>query len=269
MHTAISSLHNPHVKEACHLRERHYRNKLGLFLIEGYRELQRASKHSAPIDKLFICPELFLGENEDALIEAIEKQGAKIIPCTETVFRKMSYRDRPDGLLAIAPYMPRGLNFLDTKLQGVKNPLLIIAEAIEKPGNLGTILRTADASGCQGVIVCNRCTDITNPNVVRASTGTLFCLPIVEATSEETFDWLETNKIASIAARPQATKNYTDANMKGPCAIVVGCEQLGLSSIWQKRATEDVKIPMLGEADSLNVAQATTILLYEAVRQRT
>jgi len=268
MHTLISSLHNSHVKEACHLRERHHRNKLGLFLIEGFRELQRASDNAIAIDKLFICPELFLGSNEKKLIDAIENQGATVIPCSEQVFRKMSYRDRPDGLLAVSPQKRYGLDYLAKKLDGVKNPLLIIAEAIEKPGNLGTIIRTADATGCHGVIVCNRCTDVTNPNVVRASTGTLFCLPVVEATSEETLSWLKENGIASIAARPQATKTYLEAPMKGPCAIVVGCEQLGLSSVWQQGATVDVRIPMLGTADSLNVAQATTIVLYEALRQR-
>lgn len=268
MHTLISSLENSHIKETVHLRERHWRNKSSLFLIEGYRELLRAQEGGVALDRLFICPELFLGSNEDRLIAAIQNSGTKVFTCTEKVFRKISYRDRPDGLLAIAPQYTRDLAFLEQAIQNVSSPLLLVAEAIEKPGNLGTILRSADAAGVHGVIICNRCTDLFNPNVIRASTGILFCLPIVEATTAQTLTWLKKQQINILAARPQATKCYTDIDMVSPVAIVVGTEQLGLSDSWQTEESLQVRIPMNGKADSLNVAQATTLLLYEAVRQR-
>lgn len=268
MHTLISSLDNNHIKSALHLQDRHWRNKTGLFLIEGYRELLRAHTAGVAIERLFICPELFLGSNEEALITSIEKSGAKVFTCTPKVFNKISYRDRPDGLIAISPQYTRDLAFLKNALKDTPNPLIIVAEAIEKPGNLGTILRSSDAAGVDGVIICNRCTDVFNPNVIRASTGMLFCLPVVEATSEEAVNWLLQECIQVLAARPQAKKLYTDIDLKGRVAIVVGTEQLGLSSVWQNKADLEVRIPMLGKADSLNVAQATTLLLYEAVRQR-
>jgi TrmH family RNA methyltransferase len=153
-------------------------------------------------------------------------------------------------------------------LQLPKDPLLIVAESIEKPGNLGTILRSADAAGADAVVVCDRCTDIWNPNVVRASVGTLFTVPVVEAPQEKVFAWLEQKGIKIVAATPSAKESYTRVDLKVPCAIAVGTEQLGLSQQWLDRADICVRIPMLGAADSLNVAMATTLLLYEAVRQR-
>lgn len=264
----ISSLENSRVKQAIHLRERHWRNKLGLFLIEGYREILRARESKTVINDLFICPELFLGINEPALIAEARKNGAQIISCTSKVFTKMSYRDRPDGLLAIAPQTPHDLHFLEAKLSGISSPLLVVAEAIEKPGNLGTILRSADAAGAHGVIISNRCTDIYNPNVVRASCGTLFTVPVAEASSEEVLAWLNKKGIQIIAAMPQAKALYTDINMTGPIAIAVGTEQLGLSPLWKNQAHLQARLPMCGKADSLNVAMATTLILYEALRQR-
>jgi TrmH family RNA methyltransferase len=260
----ITSLQNPKVKHAVKLTDRKERNTTGLFLIEGYRELKRAADCGAEITMLFFCPEFFLGENENALIEKIKGQGAEILVCESHVFQKLSYRDRPDGLLAIAKQMQKSLNDLTFK----KHPFYIIAEAIEKPGNLGTILRSADAAGVDGVIVCDRCTDIYNPNVVRASVGTLFTIPVVEARSQETLEWLKERKIKIVAATPSAEQEFTDADLKEGIAIAVGTEQLGLSEQWMNAADIKVRIPMRGVADSLNVATATTLLLYEAVRQR-
>lgn len=259
----ITSLENERVKEVVHLRDRHDRDKSGLFLIEGYREILRALDGKVEIMRIFCCPELYLGENEPELIGRVKGQ---VIETTAKVFHKMSYRDRPDGLIAVAKQERRGLSYLESILP--KNPLLIVAEAIEKPGNLGTILRTADAAGCHGVIVCNRCTDIFNPNVVRASVGTLFTVPVVEASSIETIEWLKKQNIQLLAAMPQATALYTDVDMKNGVAIAVGTEQLGLSEAMKLEASLQVRIPMLGKADSLNVAMATTLILYEAVRQR-
>lgn len=261
--TDITSLQNPRVKQVVKLRERRERDKTGKFLIEGYRELLRAADSRHEFESLFICPELFLGENEESLIEAID-QNAEIFRCTENVFRKMSYRDRPDGLLAIAPQRHKALQDLPVN----PHSLYTVAEAIEKPGNLGTILRSSDAVGTDGCIVCDRCTDIHNPNVVRASVGTLFTVPVVEATGDETLQWLQSNNIKVLAATPAAQVEFTEIDMTGPLAIAVGTEQLGLSERWMQEADLQVRIPMHGVADSLNVAMATTLLLYEALRQR-
>jgi TrmH family RNA methyltransferase len=260
----LSSTQNPKIKGVVDLRERRERDRSGLFLIEGYRELSRAVIGNLKIESLFVCPELFLGVNEPTLIEQIQKKGAKIFYCTPNVFEKISYRDRPDGLIAIANQMRKTLADLDS----LKEPFLLIAEAIEKPGNLGTMLRSSDAVHCDAVIVCDRCTDIYNPNVVRASVGTLFTLPVIEATSQETLDWLRKKGVSIVAATPSAKKEFTDIELKGPLAVVVGTEQVGLSSLWMEQADIQVRIPMLGVADSLNVATAATLLLYEVLRQR-
>jgi TrmH family RNA methyltransferase len=217
---------------------------------------------------LFICPELFLGTNEKALIDQIQNQKIEVIVCSKQVFQKLSYRDRPDGMLAVAVQMRQFLKDLVSKLGGKKDPFLVIAEAIEKPGNLGTILRSADAAGVDAVIVCDRCTDIYNPNVVRASVGTLFTIPVIEAASLDALRWLKEKKIKVIAATPSARQPFTTTRLTGGIAIAVGTEQLGLSEAWMKFADLKVRIPMCGVADSLNVATATTLLLYEALRQR-
>lgn len=260
MDTVITSLQNPRIKEAVKLRDRRTREESGLFLIEGYRELKRALEAGRTVQTLFYCPELFLGSNE----EALKKQCKAALHCTKEVFEKISYRDRPDGLLAIAPQVHLRLPDLVLK----KNPFLVVAESIEKPGNLGTILRSCDAAGVDAVIVCDPTTDIHNPNVVRSSVGTLFTLPVIEASAEETLAFLKSHGIASVAATPHAEKEFTQANLQVPLAIVVGTEQYGLTETWMKNADIAVRIPMLGVADSLNVASATTLLLYEVVRQR-
>lgn len=268
MREEITSLHNLTVKKAMKLSDRGERNTTGLFLIEGYRELKRASDAGVHIKSLFICPELFLGANEQELINAIRESGAEIIACHPKVFEKLSYRDRPDGLLAVALQMKKRLVDLISRIASKKNPFLIIAEAIEKPGNLGTILRSADAAGADGVIVCDRCTDIYNPNVVRASVGTLFTIPVVEATSSEVIVWLKNRNVKIVAATPSAKEEFTESDLTGAIAIAVGTEQLGLSERWMHSADIKVRIPMYGVADSLNVATATTLLLYEVTRQR-
>lgn len=268
MSKSLTSLQNPHVKEIIHLRDRRPRDKAEKFIIEGYRELLRATDAHCPVLELFFCPELFLGSNENDLINRLKERGVDLYSCSEGVFRKMSYRDRPDGLIAIARQQHLSLNDLDAKIKDKKAPFLVVAEAIEKPGNLGTILRSSDAVGVDALIICDKCTDIHNPNVVRASVGTLFTVPVIEAGSEETIAWLNERKIAILAATPSAKKEFTEVDMSGPLAIVVGTEQLGLSDAWMDRADLQVRIPMNGVADSLNVAMATTLLLYEALRQR-
>ena len=258
----INSLQNSRVKEVVKLRDRRHRDRTGKFLIEGYRELLRAAEAGMEIDELFTCPELFLGENEQQLIESLQ---AKVhMTCDSTVFQKMSYRDRPDGLLAIAPQMNRQLSEITFQ----STPFIVVAEAIEKPGNLGTILRTCDAVGADALLVCDRCTDIHNPNVVRASVGTLFTVPVVEVGNEEAAAWLGAHGILILAAMPSAKDLYTEVDFTKPVAIAFGTEQYGLSDFWTQRAKHQVRIPMRGQADSLNVAMSTGVLLYEVLRQR-
>ena len=180
----------------------------------------------------------------------------------------MSYRDRPDGLLGIAPQKKMTFDDLEKTIKKGQLPFYVVAEAIEKPGNLGTILRSSDAAGVTGLIVCDRCTDIYNPNVVRASVGTLFTVPTIEAEGQQTLKWLKKQGIAILAATPEATLEFTEVDLNRPLAIAVGTEQLGLSDRWMKEADLQVRIPMNGVADSLNVAMATTLLLYEVNRQR-
>ena len=257
----ITSLQNERVKAAVKLRERKGRDASNQFLIEGYREIQRAVGAGRKLESCFYCPELFLGSNEEQLLQ---KSHAELIECSREVFCKISYRDRPDGLLAIAPQVHLNLEQLHLK----PNPFLVIAESIEKPGNLGTILRSADAAGVDAVIVCDPTTDIHNPNVVRSSVGTLFTLPVIEAISEETLAFLKRHKIAIVAATPRAELEFTKADLTKSVAIAVGTEQYGLSEKWMEKADIQVRIPMLGVADSLNVASATTLVLYEVLRQR-
>lgn len=264
----LTSLQNPLVKQVLHLRDRHERDETKKFLIEGYREVFRAEQGGWGIDQLLICPELFLGSNEPSLIERIASRGTQIIVVSEKIFRKISYRDRPDGLLAIAPQRHLRLSDFEENNKGALSPFYVVAEAIEKPGNLGTILRSSDAVGVTGLIVCDRCTDIYNPNVVRASVGTLFTVPTVEAKGEETLQWLKKEGIAILAATPSATVEFTQVDLTRPIAIAVGTEQLGLSERWMAEADLQVRLPMKGVADSLNVAMATTVLLYEVLRQR-
>jgi TrmH family RNA methyltransferase len=257
----LTSAQNPKIKQLVRLKEKRERDGTRLFLIEGYREIERAVKGGVEFQALFTCEKLFLGTNEQSLIDKVD---AKTFSLPAHLFEKISYRDRPDGLIAIAHQMEKTLADLPVE----KRPLYIVAEAIEKPGNLGTILRSADGVGASGVIVCDRCTDIYNPNVVRASVGTLFTMPVVEASAVETLKWLKERGVLIVAATPAANALFTEADLTQPLAIAVGTEQLGLSKVWMEAADLQVKIPMCGAADSLNVAMATTLLVYEAYRQR-
>ena len=260
----ITSLQNPRIKQLVKLRDRRDRDAAGLFLVEGYREIRRALEKGVRPKELYFSPEWFLGENEPALIEQAKQAGAQLFELSKDAFAKVAYRERPDGLLAVAPQWKHG--FADLKLG--ENPFLLVVESIEKPGNLGTILRSADAAGCDAVIVCDAVTDIFNPNVVRASTGVLFSVPIVVADSTAVHVWLRGKGIRIVATTPGTPNLYTKADLRGPLAIVMGSEQYGLSDFWLKESNLLVRIPMASQADSLNVAMATIITLFEAVRQR-
>ena len=261
---AIESPQNPRVKAAVKLRKRKVRTETGQTLVEGFREIRRAAESGWNFDELYFCPALYLDSGADALVSKLRKSAVPVFQCSEAAFRKMSYRDTPDGLMALSPLVGKSLAELDLP----ENPLVLIAENLEKPGNLGTILRTADAAGVDAVVVCGSGTDINNPNTIRASIGTLFFMPVAEATTSETLQWLEERGMQSVAALPDAALEYTEADLRGGTAIVVGAEDEGLSEEWSKRATLRVSIPMVGKNDSLNVSTAAAILLYEALRQR-
>ena len=260
----ISSLQNPRVKQLVKLRDRRPRDEAGVFLVEGYREIRRALEKGVKLDELYFAPDWFLGENEPALLDQARAAGAQLFELSKEAFAKVAYRERPDGLLAVAPQWKRKLD--DLPLGAA--PFLLVVEAIEKPGNLGTILRSADAAGVDAVIVCDPVTDIFNPNVVRSSTGVLFSVPVVIAGGEPVRSWLRQRGIRSVATTPAASALYTDTDLRGALAIIMGSEQYGLSDYWLKESDAQVRIPMAGQADSLNVAMATIITLFEAVRQR-
>ena len=260
----IASTANPRVKALVRLRDRRERDQTGLFLIEGYRELRRAVAGGVTLAEVWCCASLYLGENEEALVAAAQEGGAEIVPVAEGPFRKASYRDRPEGLLAVARQFPTGLE----RLTLGPDPLLLVVEGIEKPGNLGTMLRTAEAAGAAAIIVCDPTTDPFNPNVVRASLGTLFSLPLAVADTPTALAWLHGRGIRTVATTPSATRPHWEADLTGAVAVVVGSEQYGLSAAWLQGATEQVLIPMPGTVDSLNAAMAAGVVLFEAVRQR-
>lgn len=260
----ITSTQNSAVKHVIKLRDRRPREKEQLTVLEGYRELTRAHEYGLELIECFFAPELFLGSNEYPFLEMLAGQGVKVYQTAPFLLEKMAYRERPEGLIAIARMRRHTLADLPLRPNG----LYLVAEAVEKPGNLGSMLRSADAAGVDGFILCNKCTDIYNPNVIRASTGALFSVPLAEAENQEAFDWLRNNNIKMLAATPHTDQIYTDVDMTQAVAIVVGTEQTGLTELWMKHSDLPVRIPMLGKIDSLNVATATTILLYEAARQR-
>jgi len=264
MEQLLTSAKNPKIKHAFGLRNRRERDAEGVTLLEGYRELSRALDAGIQIIETYHSPEMYLGENEGDLIRRLAEKGSDIFACTPEIITKLAYRDRPEGLIAVAKMTRKTLNDIPAKKDG----LYLVAETIEKPGNLGSILRSADAAGVTAVIVCDKQTDIYNPNVIRASTGAIFSVPLAEASSAETLEWLQNLGIHTLAATPHTDKRHTDADMSSGVAIIVGAEQHGLSSFWMDSADLKVVIPMLGKMDSLNVATAATILLYEAARQR-
>ena len=259
----ITSLQNERIKNVLKLYRQRQRNQQQKTVVEGYRAVLRAVENNYPLDEVYVCPALFLGENEGALIERARQGGATIMEVAEAPFRKMTPQTRPDGLLAVIT--PRRTRLVEYTPK--PDAFYLIAEAIERPGNLGSILRSADAAGAGGVIVCASCADVWNPEVIRASVGTIFAAPVWEATTEEAIAWCREQHIPTLAATPHTETVYTEITLTLPLAIVVGAEQYGLSQAWLQQADFRARIPMLGQADSLNVATAATLLLYEVVRQ--
>lgn len=253
----IVSPRNERVKYAVRLRERRFRQQENAMLVEGCYELTLALRSGLRPMQVFLC-EALAREWPDSLLTL------RPLTVGREAFEKMSYRENPDGWLAIFPLPRRAL----TELRLSANPLLVLTEAVEKPGNLGAILRTADAAGVDGLLVCDARTDLYNPNVVRASRGALFTVPAVETSNEEALSFLRAQGVSILATTPRADISYTEINLNQPLCIAVGTEDEGLSDFWLKQADWKVRIPMRGYVNSLNVAAAAAIVLYEAVRQR-
>ena len=253
----ITSLQNPRIKRLVKLRDDKKQRKLEkMMLVEGWDEISLALAAGHHPHTLLISPEL---TNRQYDLDSTE-----ILTVSKAIFEKVSYRENPDGWLAVFPTPSKLLP--DIKLSRV--PFLIVAESIEKPGNLGAILRTADAAGVDAILVCDPHTDIYNPNVVRASRGTLFTVPTVDLSNMDAFNFLQDHRINILAATPQAEAEYSQQDLSGPLAITVGTEDKGLSDFWLQKADLKVKIPMVGKVNSLNVSIATAVIVYEAKRQR-
>lgn len=258
----ISSLQNPSVKNLVKLTKARERKAQNLFVIEGARELSLALAGDYFIEEVYVCEELFAHTRYPDVLDAIAEN--KIIEITPQVFQKVSYRTASDGVIALA--RPKSHTLADIRLSD--NPFVIVLESVEKPGNLGAILRSADAAQVDAVIVCDPHTDIYNTNVVRSSVGGLFSVQTAVCTSDEAMAWLDENKIASYAAELEASEWYDNIDFRGPSAIVMGTEAEGLTDSWLNYATKRIKIPMLGRVDSLNVSVSTAVLTFEAMRQR-
>ena len=256
----ITSFSNPRVKFCASLKEKKNRHKEGLVFIEGYREISRALQGGVRFDSLFVSPSLFLGANEE---ELIQKAGVITFELPRKNFEKISMRDRPDGLIAVA-----GTPDVHWKPQNLSGDFFIVIEGVEKPGNLGTIIRTAEGAGVSAVIVADPKTDIFNPNVIRASTGAVFTMPVMIGSIEDVFHWFHSKGIQILCVTPEATRYYFEADLKKPTALVFGSEQYGLGKFARSNPELFIGIPMRGQADSLNLAMSCGILSYDVIRQR-
>ncbi|MCA9404011.1 MAG: RNA methyltransferase [Candidatus Omnitrophica bacterium] len=263
MSDKISSLSNPKVKQVVRLRQRRARDEAGLTIIEGAKELATAAQAAPEIHRVFYCPEL-LNPQEHAIMEHPAFISAERHETTRDVYHKMAYGDRDSGILAVCA-TPR---FELSRMRPAARALLLVLEGVEKPGNLGAVVRTADGAGVGGVLVCGVKTDIFNPNVIRASLGTVFSLPVVSCSNEEALDFLRAHNFTVTATLPDARHLYFKADLNRRCAIVLGSEEKGLTSFWVEAADEKVKLPMKGRADSLNVSVTAAVMCYEALRQR-
>ncbi|MBI3135126.1 MAG: RNA methyltransferase [Bacteroidetes bacterium] len=256
----ITSLKNPRLKLLASLEKSKDRRELGLFIIEGVREISLAQQGGFEIEAFYVCPEIFIQDSAYS-IDLVAKD---VLHLPAAVFSKVAYRENTGGIIAIAKTKSTGLGDLPVQTNG----LYLVLEKVEKPGNIGAMLRTADAAGLNGVIVCDPATDFYNPNVVRSSVGCLFTVPIASATNQQVLDWCRLHGIQTCAAALTARQAYDQVNFKTASAILMGSESEGLSDFWLKQADQQIIIPMKGRIDSMNVSNAAAILIFEAVRQR-
>ena len=260
----INSASNPRIRNILKLQANSRdRREQNLFVIEGYREISRAQASGIEIRELFVCPELDRQGRSEELFE--QDKSMLLTEVGVNAFSRIAYREGSDGLIALA--VPRNLKLNDLKLS--VNPLILILESVEKPGNLGAIMRTADAAGIDAVIVCDPLTDIYNPNAIRSGVGCIFTRQVVICTSSEAIEWLRNKKIKIFAAAlSDKALIYHQMDFRVPTAIVMGTEASGLSSEWLEKSDSQIIIPMKGIADSMNVSTSAAVLVFEAVRQR-
>ncbi|BCJ33860.1 rRNA methyltransferase [Actinocatenispora thailandica] len=262
MHLEITSLSNPRLKQLVALRRRRARERLSVTLVEGYEELVLALDAGVRPKELYFCPEF--GRHDQGVVERATASGAEVLRLSRAAFEKVAYRESPDGWLAVVPAVADVL----TSLRIAPDSLLLVCEAVEKPGNIGAILRTADAAGVAAVLAADPVIDWGNPNLVRASKGTIFSVPVASGTSDDVLRWLDEHAVRLVATTPGTDTGLTDVDLTGAVAIAVGSEMGGLSAAFLAAAQARVKIPMFGRINSLNVATAAAIAVYEAVRQR-
>ena len=293
----ITSAQNPKIKNLLLLQEKsRARREQGLFVVEGRRELEHCLSAGYTVRTLFVCPEIASGLTEEGIVSQIsghprpdKREGPAgeasgrgrseaeaicdtipsavkplVIEIPEQLYRKVAYRESTEGIIAEVEY--KSLKLEDLKLP--ENPLVMVLESVEKPGNLGAVLRSADAAGVDAVIFCDPLTDLYNPNLIRASIGAVFTVPTVAASSEETIAFLKARGIQILTAQLQDSSLYYDVDMRRGTALVMGTEATGLTGLWRQAASAHIRIPMLGRLDSLNVSVSAAILLFEAVRQR-
>ncbi|MEM1305311.1 MAG: RNA methyltransferase, partial [Planctomycetota bacterium] len=262
----ITSRHNATVKAAASLRSRKHREAAGLTLVDGPRETQRAVLAGVAVERLFVCPEhrssAETDAETDAAIEAAVQAGAERVDVSPEVFDRLAYGDRTDGVIAVA--RPRRATLGDLRLPD--RPTIAVVEGVEKPGNLGAILRTADGAGVDAVVVADPVIDLFNPNVIRASVGVVFKPNVAVAPAAETLGWLRGLGAPIYAARPDAAINCFDADFSDGAAIVLGNEARGLTDLWNATGVTAVSLPMHGLGDSLNVSTAAAVMFYEALR---
>lgn len=265
----ITSVRNPKIKEAVSLGYRSdVRRERGLFLVEGRREVERCLAAGFNARCIFWCPELLPSEKLDTITAGALPATCKIFEVPAEVYAKIAYRGGTEGIIAEVEWKERILADLPPCGPDTPAPLIMVLESVEKPGNLGAVLRSADAAGASALLVCDSPTDIYNPNVIRASVGAVFTVPVICCSSEDAIKWLKDNGIQILTAQLQDSSLYYETGMTGPTAIVMGTESTGLTDKWRDAADAHIRIPMLGAEDSLNVSVSAAILLYEAVRQR-
>ena len=258
----ITSAQNPKIKDLLALQEKSKeRRKKGLFVVEGRRELLHCIEVGYKPHAVFFCPEII---SEADFKEIADKCSCSFFEIPEHLYDKVAYRGGTEGIIAELHCKDMSLDALKVK----ENPLIVVLEAVEKPGNLGAVLRSADAAGVDAVIVCDPLSDMYNPNLIRSSIGAIFTVPVATASSEETIAWLKERGIKIYTAQLQDSEWYYDTDMRRGTAIIMGTEATGLTDLWRKAADAHIKIPMLGKLDSLNVSVSAAILIFEAVRQR-
>ena len=257
----ITSIQNPKIKRLLALQQKSSeRRKAGLFAVEGRRELMHCLEVGFQVDSVFWCPSVETGTEPMPSLPA----DTRLFEVSKEVYEKMAYRGSTEGVMAEVRTRPLALSDLTLP----ERPLVVVLERVEKPGNLGAILRSADAAGVSAVIVCDPLTDLYNPNLIRSSVGAIFSVPCVACSSEACISFLKAKGIQILTAQLQDSSLYYDIDMRRPTAVVMGTEATGLTDQWRQAADAHIRIPMLGRIDSLNVSVSAAILMYEAVRQR-